>query len=73
MTSNIDSNKPTAGLATTASVRDNFASAKSEIDALQAGKQDSNADLTAVAALGPSAGLLVRTGPAAFATRMRFS
>ena len=69
MTSNIDANKPTAGLATTASVRDNFASAKSEIEALQAGKQDADADLTAVAALGPSAGLLARTGPAAFATR----
>ncbi len=69
MTSNIDANKPTAGLATTASVRDNFASAKSEIEALQTGKQDADADLTAVAALGPSAGLLVRTGPAAFAAR----
>ena len=69
MTSNIDPGKPTAGLATTASVRDNFATAKSEIEALQAGKQDADADLTAVAALGPSAGLLTRTGPAAFAMR----
>lgn len=37
MASNIDSTKPTTGTATTQSVRDNFAFAKSEIEALQDG------------------------------------
>lgn len=41
MSSTIDVTKPVTGSPTTASVRSNFAAAKSEIEALQTGKQDS--------------------------------
>lgn len=41
MSSAIDVTKPVTGSPTTASVRSNFAAAKSEIEALQTGKQDS--------------------------------
>ncbi|MEW5709844.1 MAG: hypothetical protein AB1830_13215 [Pseudomonadota bacterium] len=51
MASNIDPNKPTSGNAKTADVRANFAAAKAEIEALQAGKQDLDALLSAIAAL----------------------
>lgn len=40
MASSIDSTKPVTGAPTTASVRANFAAAKSEIEALQSGKAD---------------------------------
>lgn len=40
MASSIDATKPIAGNPTTLSVRDNFAAAKSEIEALQSGKAD---------------------------------
>ena len=41
MSSNIDATKPAAGAATTQSVRDNFAAAKAEIEALQAAVAES--------------------------------
>jgi len=44
MASNIDSTKPTTGTATTQSVRDNFANAKTEIEALQDGIAQETAD-----------------------------
>lgn len=40
MASSIDTTKPVSGSPTTQSVRDNFSAAKSEIEALQAGKAD---------------------------------
>ena len=40
MASSIDATKPTEGTATTQSVRDNFSAAKTEIEALQTGKQN---------------------------------
>ena len=47
MPSNIDPSKPTAGQATTQSVRDNFQAAKDEIEALQPGGGQSFADYLA--------------------------
>lgn len=40
MASNIDATKPITGTPTTQSVRDNFSAAKTEIESLQTGKQD---------------------------------
>lgn len=59
MASNIDPNKPTSGQAKTADVRANFAAAKAEIEALQAGKQDADALLSAIAALNTAADKLM--------------
>lgn len=55
MASNIDPTKPTSGLAYTADVRANFTASKTEIEALQSGKQDLDATLTALAALATAA------------------
>lgn len=45
MTSAIDATKPTAGKATTASVRQNFDAAKTEIEALQAASDSNTANM----------------------------
>jgi prefoldin subunit 5 len=76
MTSAIDPAKPISGTPTTASVRGNFAAAKSEIEALQAaittleaGKQPLDATLTALAAAITAANKLIyATGADQFAT-----
>lgn len=56
MTSAIDTNKPTAGTATTQSVRDNFTAAKNEIVQLQGaiGWADYNDTLTATTPISPT-------------------
>lgn len=76
MTSSIDVTKPVAGIPTTASVRQNFTYAKSEIEALQTavstlqiGTQPLDATLTALAAVITAADKLIyATGADAFST-----
>ncbi|PWC74065.1 hypothetical protein [Azospirillum sp. TSH64] len=69
MVSAIDPTKPPAGAASTADVRNNFAAAKSEIEALQTGKQAASARLAALAAILLVADkLLYATGSDSFAT-----
>lgn len=68
MTSSIDPTKPPQGVALTADVRANFLAAKTEIEALQAGKQVADPLLTALAALTTVADrMLYFTGPDAVA------
>lgn len=55
MSSAIDPSKPTEGTATTASVRDNFAAAKTEIETLQGLVQDAQDTADAAAAAAVSA------------------
>lgn len=50
MASNINPLYPEAGSATTQSVRDNFAAAQAEIEALQSGKEDAGTAAAEVAA-----------------------
>lgn len=61
MASSIDVTKPTAGSATTASVRQNFTYAKSEIEALQAGTAITALDDSKVNVLLNATGTVTRT------------
>lgn len=64
MVSNIDPTKPTTGLATTQSVRDNFQDAKAEIEALQAAVLNTNGQ--SVIAFGADPGNTAAVNNAAF-------